>query len=75
MDKQVSVDSEKLHIGGVHFFYYSGVHTVRRNDRKIVTTNQVSEPARLRMKTFYDAINRQSHHPAPYLRQGFWLLQ
>jgi len=32
----------------VQFFYYFGVHTVRRNDRKIVTTNK--------MKTFYDAI-------------------
>ncbi|MCF8056754.1 MAG: hypothetical protein K9K37_08955, partial [Desulfocapsa sp.] len=41
--------SKKLHIGGVQFFYHFGVHTVRRNDRKIVTTNK--------MKSFYDAIN------------------
>ena len=40
----------------MQFFYYFGVHEVRRNDRKIVTTNQVSEPARLRMNSFYDAI-------------------
>jgi len=40
--------SKKLYIGGVQFFYYFGVHMVRRNDRKIVTTNK--------MKTFYDAI-------------------
>jgi hypothetical protein len=26
--------SKKLHIGGVQFFYYFGVHTVRRNDTK-----------------------------------------
>jgi len=32
----------------VQFFYCYGVHTVRRNNRKIVTTNK--------MKTFYDAI-------------------
>jgi len=32
----------------VQFFYYFGVHKVRRNDRKIVTTNK--------MKSFYDAI-------------------
>ena len=39
---------KKLHIGSVQFFYYFGVHVVRRNDRKIVTTNK--------MKNFYDAI-------------------
>ena len=41
--------SKKLHIGGVQFFYYFVVHKVRRNDRKIVTTNK--------MKSFYDSIN------------------
>ena len=40
---------KKLHIGGVQYFYYFGVHTVRRNDRNIATTNK--------MKSFYDAIN------------------
>jgi len=44
----------------VQFFYYFGVHKVRRNDRKIVTTNQVSEPARLRMKNFYNAIKEDN---------------
>ena len=29
---------------------------VRRDDRKFTATKQVSEPARLRMKSFYDAI-------------------
>jgi hypothetical protein len=33
---------QKLHVGGVRFFYYSGVYTVLRNDRKIVTKNQIS---------------------------------
>jgi hypothetical protein len=41
---------QKLHIGGAQFFYYFGVHAVRRNDRKIVTTNK--------MKSFYDAIKK-----------------
>jgi hypothetical protein len=56
MDKQVR--SKNLHIGGapqghylrgVQFFYYFGVHRVRRNERKIVTTNKV--------KIFYGAVN------------------
>jgi len=65
----INSDSEKLHIGGapqghflrgVQFFYHFGVHRVRRNDRKIVTTNQVSESTRLRMKSFCDAIKKKT---------------
>ncbi|MBW2683632.1 MAG: hypothetical protein JRC69_08770 [Deltaproteobacteria bacterium] len=40
----------------MQFFYYFGVHTVRRNDRKIVTTNK--------MKTFYDAITVEVQYRA-----------
>jgi hypothetical protein len=32
--------SKKFHIGGVRFFYYFGVHTVRRNDTKNCNNEQ-----------------------------------
>ncbi len=35
--------SKKLHIGGVQFLYDFGVHTVRRNDRKIANNEQDEE--------------------------------
>jgi hypothetical protein len=33
------------------------VHKIRRSDSKFVVKKQVSEPARLRMKSSHDAIN------------------
>jgi hypothetical protein len=34
---------QKLHIGGVQFFYYFGVHAVRRNDTKNCNNEQDEE--------------------------------
>ncbi len=48
--------SKKLHIGGVQFFYYFGVHKVRRNDRKIAPQGHFLGRNTNKMKNFYNAI-------------------
>jgi len=56
MAKQISVDFEKTSYARRANFLLFQRTRVRCNDRKFATTKQVSEPARLRMESFYDAI-------------------
>ncbi len=56
MAKQISADFEKAsYARRVNFLLFRRT-IVRRDDRKFTATKQVSEHARLRMESFYDAI-------------------